>query len=90
MVREDGTLGSALRLLNPQEGSWGWDRYYVKYYRDGGDWSVSIRVTKEGKVYSVNSYHHLINLKEMVGTTYWDWKKDNGPYTNKKTKAYKL
>jgi hypothetical protein len=87
-----GGVGCAMRLHNPEYKQYfGWKDNIFEYYRDGGHWAVDIRLDEEtGKVYSISQYADTPQLdnREMIPITYWEWKKDNGEYTEKTTKAH--
>lgn len=86
-----GSDGCAMRLHNTEYKQYfGWKDNVFEYYRDGGRWAVDIRLDEEtGKVYSI--FHEdapWLSGIEMIPITYWEWKKDNSPYTEKTTKAH--
>lgn len=80
--------GTFLRLYNPEHNKFpGWREYYVEYFRDGGLWSVDIRIAKDGKLYS-KSVVKLVNNIELKPATYKEWRKSNGRYVTDETKAH--
>ena len=48
------------------------------YYRDGGDWSVGIRI-EGGKLYTISDMDHMNGI-ELVEVTKEEWRESNGEY----------
>jgi len=83
-----GTDGCAMRLRNPDELYPGWYEAIAEYWRDAGVWCVDIRIDNEtGKIFSICEEMNDLHNVELIPTTYEDWKKDNGQYIDKTTKA---
>jgi hypothetical protein len=88
-LKTNGSGGSCMRLYNPEQNqSFGWKDDVVEYHRDGGSWSVDIRIDN-GKFFSV-SHHEGLNNIELIPISYTEWKKSNVGYIDKGTVAYSL
>ena len=83
-----GASGSALRLMGETR-MFGRNENNAEYYRDGGGWSVDFKITEDNKIITISDYEKLDNL-ELHPITYHEWKKDNGEYVDKNTKAHKF
>jgi hypothetical protein len=64
----------ALRLIN-QNGKW-------CYYRDGGDWSVGIKI-EDKKIFTSSGISTSMNGVELTPITEEAWRKCNGQYAPK-------
>lgn len=79
----------ALRLHNPEIGSLGWRENYVEYYRDGGIWSVDIKI-KDNKVFAICPDIEGLHKQELIPTTKSKWQESNKGYIGTTTKAYSI
>lgn len=88
-VKLIGASGSALRLIGERK-SFGYNENNAEYFRDGGGWSVDFKIDEDNRLFTIcDGYERLHNL-ELIPITYHEWRKDNGEYVDKNTKAHKF
>ena len=88
-VKLIGASGSALRLIGERK-SFGYNENNAEYFRDGGEWSVDFRIEDNGKLFTDCQDYEPLNNLELIPITYHEWRKDNGEYVDKNTKAHKF
>jgi hypothetical protein len=73
MISPDGYKGAVLRLTTSIA------NYEYIYYRDAGVWSVRIRTSESGDLFSVSNIDS-INGYKLIECTYDEYAKDNKGY----------